>query len=98
VGDFFLAVQLLKKKNLLPNFQNQGYIGNLCPIATRARIFKSLRSPEIDSEETIPPAYVAWWASTTNRVVLLVRRTANRFLGSLKGLQIRSQVHKILNL
>ncbi len=27
---------------------------------TRARIFKLLRSPGIDSKESIPPAYVAW--------------------------------------
>ncbi len=32
------------------------------------RICKCLRSPGIDSEESIPPAYVAWRAGTTNRV------------------------------
>ncbi len=31
----------------------------------RARIFKLVRSPEIDSKESIPPAYVAWRAGTT---------------------------------
>ncbi len=45
-----------------------------------------LRSPEIDSEESIPPAYVAWRAGTTNKVVVRVRQIGNRFLGSLKGL------------
>jgi hypothetical protein len=34
----------------------------------RTRICKSLWSPGIDSEESISPAYVAWRASTTNRV------------------------------
>ncbi len=33
-----------------------------CTSAARARIFKRLRSPEIDSEESIPSAYVAWRA------------------------------------
>jgi hypothetical protein len=31
---------------------------------TRARIFKRLRSPGIDSKESIPPAYEAWRAGT----------------------------------
>ncbi len=35
---------------------------------SRARICKSLWSPRIDSEESISPAYVAWRASTTNRI------------------------------
>ncbi len=36
----------------------------------RARIFKLLRSPRIDSKETIPPAYVAWRAVTTTLFLL----------------------------
>ncbi len=40
---------------------------------------------------SIPPAYVAWRAGTTNRVVAPSRQAGNRFLGSLKGLQIRAQ-------
>jgi hypothetical protein len=36
-------------------------------------------------------AYVAWQAGTTNRVVVPARQAGNRFLGSLKGLQIRAQ-------
>ncbi len=56
-----------------------------------ARICKRLRSPGIDSEESIPPVYVASWrAGTTNRVVAPARQAGNRFLGSLKGLQIRA--------
>jgi hypothetical protein len=31
---------------------------------TSAGILKLLRSPGIDSMESIPPAYVAWWAGT----------------------------------
>ncbi len=55
----------------------------------RARICKRLRSPGIDFKESIPPAYVAWRAGTSNRVVP-ARQAGNRFLGSLKGLQIRA--------
>jgi hypothetical protein len=36
---------------------------------SRARICKRLWSPEIASEESISPAYVAWRASNTNRVL-----------------------------
>ncbi len=53
----------------------------------RARICKRLWSPGIDSEESIPSAYVAWRASTTNRVVVPTHQAGNRFLGSLKGLK-----------
>jgi hypothetical protein len=35
---------------------------------------KRLRRPEIDSEDSIPPAYVAWRAGTTNRVVVPARQ------------------------
>jgi hypothetical protein len=57
----------------------------------RARICKRLRRPGIDSEDSIPPAYVAWRAGTTNMVVVPACQAGNRFLGSLKGLQIRAQ-------
>jgi hypothetical protein len=33
--------------------------------ANRARIFKLLRNPKIDSKDSIPPACVAWRAGTT---------------------------------
>ncbi len=55
-----------------------------------SRICKHLRSPGIDSKESIPPAYVAWQAGASNRVVVPARQAGNRFLGSLKGLQIRA--------
>ena len=44
-----------------------------------------------DSEDSIPPAYGAWRAGTTNRAVVLARQAGNRFLASLKDLQIRAQ-------
>ena len=61
-----------------------------CIGVPRAQICKRLRSPGIDSKESILPAYVAWLASTSNRVVVPARRTGNVFLDSLKGLQIRA--------
>ncbi len=60
-------------------------------IPARAHIFKHLESPGIDSEESILPAYVSWRASATNMVIVPTRQAGNRFLGSLKGLQIRAQ-------
>ncbi len=57
----------------------------------RARILKLLWSPGIDSKEPIPPTYVAWRAGTSNRVIVTARQAGNRFLGFLKGLQIRAQ-------
>jgi hypothetical protein len=60
------------------------------PHNSRARICKRLSRPGIDSDGSIPPAYVAWRASTTNRVVVPASQAGNRFLGSLKGLQIRA--------
>jgi hypothetical protein len=55
-----------------------------------ARICKRLRSPGIDSDESILPVYVAWRTGTTNRIVVPGRQAGNRFLGSLIGLQIRA--------
>jgi hypothetical protein len=54
------------------------------------RICKRLRVPGIDSEESTPPAYVAWRAGT-NRVIVPAGQAENRYLGSIKGLQIRAQ-------
>jgi hypothetical protein len=53
-----------------------------------ARICERLWSPEIESEDS---NFVAHWrASTTNTVVVPARQAGNRFLGSLKSLQIRA--------
>ncbi len=48
----------------------------------------SFRSPGIDSEKSIPPAYIASRSSTKNRVIVPDHQAGNRFLGSLIGLQI----------
>ncbi len=61
------------------------------PADFRARICKCLRSPGIDSQVSIPPAYVARRAGTSNMVIVPARQAGNRFLGSLKALQIRAQ-------
>jgi hypothetical protein len=52
----------------------------------RARICK-----RFGSQESIPQLYVTWRAGTTNMVVAPARQAWNRFLGSLKGLQIQAQ-------
>ncbi len=59
-------------------------------VKTRARICKRLGSPGFDSEESIQPGYVVWQAGTTNRGVVPSRPARNRFLDSLKGLQIQA--------
>ncbi len=46
--------------------------------AVRARICKSLWGPGIDSDDSIPPAYVVWRVGTTNRVVVPARQAGNR--------------------
>jgi hypothetical protein len=50
--------------------------------------------PKNRLEESIPPVCVDWRADTTNRVIVPARRAGNRFLGSLKGLQIRALLTK----
>jgi hypothetical protein len=45
-----------------------------------------------ESKESISPDYVACRASTTNRVVVPASQPENRFMGSIKGLQIRALV------
>jgi hypothetical protein len=55
------------------------------------RICKRFTSTGIDCKESIPPAYVSWRAGTSNRVVAPAVQAGNPFLGSLKGLQIRTQ-------
>ncbi len=67
----------------------------LVTVLIRARICKRLRSPGIDSEESIPQAYVAQRAGTTNRVAEPARQAGSRFLGSWKGLQVRAQAKDI---
>jgi hypothetical protein len=70
----------------LQNPKDGGYaITNTVPV-----FFKLLRTPGIDSKESISPANVTWRAGTSNRVVVLARQAGNQFLGSLQGLQIRA--------
>jgi hypothetical protein len=76
------------------NFRVPPFVYHANRILSRARVCKRLRRPGIDSEDSIPPAYVEWRAGTTNRVIIPTRQARNRFLGSLKGLQIRAQILK----
>jgi hypothetical protein len=64
---------------------------------SRARIYKRLRSPGIDSEKSIPLAYVAWRAGTTNRVVVPARQSGNRFRGLLKRSTNKGSGHIFLS-
>jgi hypothetical protein len=57
---------------------------------TGTRICKRLKSPGINSVDSIPPAYLVCRAGATNWVIVPARHLGNRFLGSLKGLQIRA--------
>ncbi len=50
--------------------QSRVLIGSFQVSLFRARIFKLFRSIKIDSKESIPPAYVAWWAGTTTPSLL----------------------------
>jgi len=61
-------------------------------LATWARICKCLWSPGIDSQESISPAYVAWRGQYDKycRGFVPARQSENRYLVSLKDLQIRA--------
>ncbi len=61
------------------------HLGVYFKITFRARICKRLRSPGIDSKESIPPAYVVWRAGMT-----ILQRLAESIPGLLKRLQIRA--------
>jgi hypothetical protein len=52
------------------NLQQKPMTAGAAVGGTRARICKRLWSPGIDSKESIPPAYVAWRASTTTLFLL----------------------------
>jgi hypothetical protein len=58
-----------------------------------ARICKPFKEPR-NRLESILPAYVACRAGTINMVVVPARQAGNRFLGSIKGLQIRAVKRK----
>ncbi len=59
----------------------------MIPFVSQIFIQKRLRSPVIDSEESISQANVAWRS----------RQSGNRFLGSLKGLNIRALFYPSVN-
>jgi hypothetical protein len=61
-------------------------------IARQTRQHIIVSYPGTDFKESIPPAYLACRAGTSNRVVVPVRQAGNRFLGSLEGLKIRALV------
>jgi hypothetical protein len=84
----FLTLALSLSWNFLKVNGGRGGIG-LSYRPARARICERLWSPGIDSEESMPLRCLA--GRTTYRVVVPVRQAGNRFLGSLKGLQIRVQ-------
>ncbi len=50
----------------------------------------TFQEPRIDSEESVPPAYLAWRADTTSKVIVPADHAGNRFLDSFKGLKIRA--------
>ncbi len=77
--------------NILRGSFSRIFLYTIVPSRCRARICKRIRSSGIDSEESIPVAYVAWRAGITNMVVVPARQAGNRFLGSLQDLQIRAQ-------
>jgi hypothetical protein len=56
-------------------------------IVIRARIFKRLWSPGIDTKASIPPAYVAWRAGTITPI-------PTRCLGPIDFLKIPAQVQR----
>ncbi len=52
--------------------------------AASASICKRLRRPGINSEDSIPPAYVTWRAGTKNIVVVPARQAGESIPGLLK--------------
>ncbi len=62
--------QIHRKRSPPPPLPRQKWKGKHNAVTSRARIFKRLRSPGIDSKEWIPPAYVAWRAGTINLFLL----------------------------
>ncbi len=69
-----------------------GALPLMVDVVCKARICKRLQSPGIESKQSIPPTYVTLRAGTPNKVDVPVRQAGNRFLDSLKGLQIRAPI------
>ncbi len=69
-----IGVYSLHPGGVATNLGRSSYLSViLFAVQDRARICKRLGSPGIDSKEPIPPAYVAWRAGTSNKVVVLAR-------------------------
>jgi hypothetical protein len=64
---------------------------------SRARICKCLKRPEIDSQDSIPPAYVAWRAGTSNRIVAPARQGWESIPGLLKRFTNTGSVFPVKN-
>jgi hypothetical protein len=92
IWSYFLRVPDATRENVIEKVTGEGAISyrTINNAGPRARICKRLRSPGIDSEKSIPLAYVARRAGTTNTVFIPAHQAGNRFRGSLKGLQIRA--------
>jgi hypothetical protein len=72
-----------------------GYLpGSANKNVVRARIFKLLRSPRIDSEESIPPAFVAWRAGTTTLFLYSVPNPHRLFRNSSTDLDFQSHFRR----
>jgi hypothetical protein len=65
---FLCIVYSMQKNDHIREMTSQKYGYRTDTPTYRAGICKRLWSPGIDSEESISPAYVAWRASTTNKV------------------------------
>jgi hypothetical protein len=63
----------------------------------RARIFKRLRSPGIDSKESIPPSNITLFVVTAPRLHKLMESIPwNRFLGSLNVYSLGLSVYYLV--
>jgi hypothetical protein len=66
---------MLSFQSMFPEMSTQQNSAPICQrhflqIAIRGSILKLLLRPEIDSKESIPPAYVARWAGTRSKFLL----------------------------
>ncbi len=67
-----------------------------CMAKSKGKFSEPVFANVYGAQESIPrnrfrQPYAAWRVGTANWVAVLVRQAGNRFLGSLKGLQIRTQ-------
>ncbi len=93
---FAHIITFLSWSSLFLIFNHIGALSTYRDICMRARICKRLCSLGIDYKESIPSAYVAWQAGTTNRVAIPARQaklaggidSLESIPGLLKSLQI----------